>query len=375
MSRSTVLIVGASLSGLACAAALHKRGIDYIIIEKEAQIVTPWRNHYERLHLHTDKGLSSLPYKKWQKGTPRYPSRKQVIEYLEDYCDEFNIQPQFNTEVVSVKKEKESWIITTQQQQFQSKYIIIATGAFNKPKSFQCQGLQTFAGTVVHSSEYRTGKIYQNQNVLVVGFGNSASEIALDLYEQGAHPSLSIRSAVNVVPRDLWGIPILRFSLFLSKLSPRVADAIVAVLMQLKWGNIEKFGLKKMKYGVFQQIEKLSTTPVLDVGTLQHIKQGHIAVFDDIDFVQNQTIHFKNGKQKEFDAIVAAVGFERNDTAFVFVDKSRFDDARLSVDEQQLFGKDGLYFCGFHVSPTGFIREISSAAKQIAKDIAKKENL
>lgn len=375
MNQSTVLIVGASISGLACAAALQRFGIDYIIIEKEAQIATPWRNHYERLHLHTDKGLSCLPYKSWQKQTPRYPSRQQVIDYLEKYQDEFHIQPLFNTEALSIQKQNENWITTTNYQQFQSKHIIIATGAYSKPKPFNCKGIETFPGTVIHSSQYRTGKIYQKQNVLVIGFGNSAAEIALDLYEQGAYPSFSVRSAVNIIPRDLWGIPILRFSLFLSKFSPRVADAIVAILMRLKWGNIEKLGLKKMKYGVFQQIKKLGTIPVIDVGTIQYIKERHIAVFDEIDFVQNQTVYFKNGKQKDFNAIITAVGFERNDTAFVFVDKSRFDDAKLNIKEQQYFGKDGLYFCGFHISSTGLIREISSEAKTIAKDIAKKNKI
>ncbi len=141
--------------------------------------------------------------------------------------------------------------------------------------------------------------------------------------------------------------------------------------MRLKWGNIEKLGLKKIRYGVFAQIEKYGSIPVIDVGTLQQIKEEHIAVFDDIDFVQNQTVHFKSGKEKEFDAIVAAVGFERNDTAILAVDANRFLDARLSIKEQRHFGKDGLYFCGFHISPTGLIREISFEAKKIAKDIAK----
>ncbi|MDQ2753613.1 MAG: NAD(P)/FAD-dependent oxidoreductase [Bacteroidota bacterium] len=372
MNQPTVLIVGASISGLACAAAFHRLGIDYIIIEKETKIAAPWRNHYERLHLHTDKGLSSLPYKQWDNKTPRYPSRQQVIDYLENYSDEFHIQPLFNTEALSIQKQKEHWITITNYHHFQSKYIIIATGAFSQPKLFHCKGLETFPGIVIHSSQYRTGKIYQNQNVLVVGFGNSACEIAIDLYEQGARPSISVRSSVNIIPRDLAGIPILRFSLFLSKLSPRVADAIAALLIRWKWGDVTKLGLQKMKYDVFQQIEKNGTTPVIDVGTLQHIKKGHIVVFDDIDFIQNKTVCFKSGKTKEVDAIIAAVGYERNDTDILAVDTNRFSDAKLSIGKQQYFGKEGLYFCGFHISPAGLIREISLEAKKIAKDIAKK---
>nr|MDQ6903085.1 NAD(P)-binding domain-containing protein [Bacteroidota bacterium] len=102
MTETNTLIIGASIAGLACAGALSEAAIDYLIIEKEAQIVSPWRNHYDRLHLHTNKSLSNLPYKKFYKKIPRYPGRLQVIEYLENYKMVFNINPVFNTEATLV---------------------------------------------------------------------------------------------------------------------------------------------------------------------------------------------------------------------------------------------------------------------------------
>ena len=65
MKESETLIVGASISGLALASSLRKQNLEYIIIEKEVQVATPWRKHYDRLHLHTNKNLSNLPYKKF----------------------------------------------------------------------------------------------------------------------------------------------------------------------------------------------------------------------------------------------------------------------------------------------------------------------
>ena len=75
-----------------------------------------------------------------------------------------------------------------------------------------------------------------------------------------------------------------------------------------------------------------------------------------------------------FDAIVAGIGYYRDYAEIVDVDKSRFEDLKVSSNKQKYFGKDGLYFCGFWVSPTGQIREIALDAKKIAKDIAKKES-
>lgn len=375
MEQASVLIIGASVSGLSSGASLQKQGIDYIIIDKEAQVVTPWRNHYDRLHLHTNKSLSNLPYKKFNRNIPTYPSRQQVVDYLEDYRNTFSIHPRFNTKALSVKKEGDHWITETSNGTFSSKYIIVATGAYTTPKAIDFRGMETFPGKIIHSYGYKTGRDFKGQNVLVAGFGNSACEIAIDLYEQGAMPSMSVRSPVNMVPRDLLGIPILRLSLFMSRLPPRFADRINAPLMRLYFGDITKLGLKKMPYGTFEQIQKDGSIPLLDIGTIKHIRQGHIRIYEGIDHIAGKTVHFTNGKKGEFDSIIAAIGYCRDYANIIHVDQSRFDDLKISVSKQKYFGKDGLYFCGFRIAPTGQFREIASDARKIARDIAHKENL
>jgi cation diffusion facilitator CzcD-associated flavoprotein CzcO len=181
MKQTDTLIVGASISGLASAASLQKQGINYLVIEKQSQVAAPWRNHYDRLHLHTNKRVSHLPLKKFGRTIPRYPSRQQVVDYLEDYQKEFNINPIFNTIAKSIKKEGDYWITATTSGTFTSKYLIMATGICGKPKPVAFKGMETFPGPIIHSYEYKTGKDFKGQKVLVVGFGNSACEIALDL--------------------------------------------------------------------------------------------------------------------------------------------------------------------------------------------------
>ena len=127
MKQSETLVVGASISGLASASSLQKQNIEYIIIEKQSQVATPWRNHYDRLHLHTNKRVSNLPYKKFDNTIPRYPTRQQVVDYLEDYQKEFNINPIFDTEAKLIRKESDYWITETTNETFKSKYLIMAT--------------------------------------------------------------------------------------------------------------------------------------------------------------------------------------------------------------------------------------------------------
>ncbi|HVU54485.1 MAG TPA: NAD(P)/FAD-dependent oxidoreductase [Puia sp.] len=374
--QTNTLIIGASISGLASAACLQKKNIEYVIIEKQDQVAGPWRAHYDRLHLHTSKRFSQLPYKKMGSAYPRYPSRLQVIEYLEAYQKAFDINPLFNREAVSVKKEGDHWITATAGgDSFRSKYLIMATGAYGKPKPIRFKGMETFPGRILHSYDYRSGKDFEGQRVLVVGFGNSACEIAIDLYEQGAAPSMSVRSPVNVISRDILGIPILEISLLLSHLSPRIADMLSAPVVRWVTGDLTRLGLKKLPYGPLQQIQKDGNSPVLDIGTLAHIRKGHIKIYEGIDHIEGRTVCFTDGRREAFDAIVAGIGYYRDYAEFVGVGQERFQDLKTGVDKQQFFGKDGLYFCGYWVSPTGQIREIALDAQKIARDIEKKERL
>jgi len=368
--QTKTLIVGASIAGLASAAALQKQDIDYVMIEKNGQIAMPWRNHYHRLHLHTSKRLSNLPYKKFAGSIPRYPSRQQVVDYLDEYQREFAIEPYYNTEALSIRRVDDHWLTETNHRIFRSEYLIMATGAYSKPRPVDFQGAETFPGNILHSCKYKTGKAYKGQKVLVVGFGNSACEIAIDLYEQGALPSMAVRSPVNIIPRDVFGISVLELSILLSRLPPRIADALAAPLMRLLIGDITKLGLKRMPYGPLEEIRRDGNPPVLDIGTIRHIRQGNIKVYDDIDHIEGSTVYFKSGKSQVFDAIVAGIGYYRDYEEILQVDGSRFDDLRVDVNKQRFFGNEGLYFCGYWISPTGQIRSIAAEAKKIAKDIA-----
>jgi len=375
MKETNTLIIGASVSGLALAACLQKQDIEHLLIEKATSVASPWRNHYLRLHLHTNKRISSLPYKKFEHEIPRYPSRQQVVDYLDNYKKEFGIDPIFDTEATKIVNNSGAWITETTNGIFKSKYVIIATGAFTKPKPIRFKGMESFPGKILHSCEYKTGSDFKGEKVLVVGFGNSACEIAIDLYEQGAQPSMSVRSPVNVIPRDVLGIPILELSLAMSSLPPKFADTINAPLLRLLVGDIAKLGLKKLPYGPLEQIQKNASIPLLDIGTIKHIREGHITIYDDIDHIEGRTVHFRDEKKEEFDAIVAGIGYYRDYEEIIDADRSRFEDLKQPVDKQKYFGKDGLYFCGFWISPTGQIREIGLDAQKIAKDIASKEKL
>ncbi|MCP9769036.1 NAD(P)/FAD-dependent oxidoreductase [Lacihabitans sp. LS3-19] len=373
MIKTNTVIVGASAAGLAAAACLQKQNVDYIILEKQKQVAQLWRNHYDRLHLHTNKKLSNLPFQKFDKNLPTYPPRDAVVDYLDQYAKNQNINPVFETEVFDILREGEYWITTTKKgEKYQSKNVIMATGSTNAPKKATFNGLKTFPGKIIHSSEYKNGEEFKGQKVLVVGFGNSACEQAICLHEHGAFPSLSVRSTVNVLPRDLLGIPILQLGLLTAPLPPRLADTLNASLINFIIGDITKLGLKKSKYGPLEQIQKEKRIPLLDIGTIKLMREGHIKAFGDIKKVEGNLVTFEDNRTENFDAILLATGYVSNLEKFLPENTDRIADLNTKINKQNNFGKDGLYFCGFYISPTGMLREIGIEAKAIANDISKK---
>lgn len=352
------MIIGASFSGLAVAACLSRAKVDYVLIEKGDGVGAPWRHHYDRLHLHTNKRLSGLPYFPWPASAPRYPSRLEVIAYLEEYARAFAIRPSFHTEALSVRRISDEWVTETNTGNIRSRDVVMATGIFGRPKVVALPGQESFPGRVVHSFGYKTGAAFTGQRVLVLGFGNSAGEIAIDLVEQGASVSMAVRSAVNVIPKEILGVPVVELSLLLRWLPPRVADAIAWPLVRGVVGDITRLGLRRKPYGPIEQIVREGKAPVLDIGVVRLIREGAVRVFPGVERIEGSMVCFADGRSAEFDAIVAAVGYERSDAEILEAGRE---------------GDGGLHFCGFWISPTGQIREIARDARKIASAIRKQK--
>ena len=365
------LVIGAGPAGLAVAACLKKRGASCIIVDRASEVGSSWRHHYDRLHLHSDRDRSALPYLSFPAGTPRYPSREQVIGYLELYARHFELAPHFNEEVRTVRPCAPGWIATTTAGVYHSRRVVVATGYNAVPYVPQWRGQERFRGRILHSSEYRSGASFRGQGVLVVGFGNSGGEIAIDLHEHGARVAMAVRGPVNIVPREILGVPVLAISIALNRLPARFADALAAPLVRLIIGDITKLGFRKLRMGPFTQIKARTRIPLIDVGTVKLVREGHIEVLGNIREMGEAGVTFDDGRLRGFDAIIAATGYSpRSD--FFLAPRSDIID----VDQQAARGGDtklGLHYCGFIVSPTGMLREIGIEARRVADEIARLE--
>ena len=364
------LIVGAGAAGLAVAACLKQRGRPFVLIEQSDKVAAAWRQHYDRLHLHTSRSLSGLPDLPMPRGYPRYPGRDQVVAYMEQYAAHFGLEPAFNQRLVRAERVDGRWHAATQDRCYVADNLVITTGYTRRPNLPEWPGRAGFAGPVIHSSAYRNGRPFAGQDVLVVGFGNSGGEIAVDLFDHGARPSIAVRSPVNVVARETLGIPSLTWNLFLSRLPGNMGDWMAAPLVRVSVGDLTRYGLRKSKIGPIQQIKTEGQVPLIDVGTVKLIKGGQLTVYPGIECFTPDGVVFSDGRAAAFDAVVLATGYRPDVDEFI-------PDAAGSIGGDGVptaSGRElapGLYVCGFYISRTGMLREIGIEAKRIAEAIGK----
>jgi len=363
----SAIIVGAGPAGLAVAACLARAHVPFTVLEQKESVAASWRGHYDRLHLHTNKGTSALPYLPFPRGYPRYPSRDQMIDYVETYARTFGIEPRFNEEVVAARRRDGRWEVRTHTATYEAPHLVIATGLNREPVVPQWPGQERYRGRIVHSREYRNGRDFSGRRVLVVGIGNSGGEIAIDLHEHAARPSIAVRGPVNVLPRDILGIPVVVTAMAAGLLPPPVADAFNAPLLRLLLGNLRPLGLQAPPYGSLTQIARTGRIPMIDVGTIDLIKRGVITIRPGIERFVEDGVVFTDGRREAFDAVVLATGFRARVDSFL--------EAQGLVDEHGNPRPDaalpeGLYFCGFNVVARGLLNQIGRDAKGIAAQIA-----
>ena len=157
MTEIDTVVIGASASGLATAACLKKAGVPHLLLEREQHVGHAWRNHYERLHLHTPRGISGLPGLPLPRDYPQYASREQVVAYLEAYVAHHGLAPRFGSEVTRVAREGERWRVQTSADQLSCRRVVIATGLTHTPRAPTWPDQESFEGTVLHSSKYVNG--------------------------------------------------------------------------------------------------------------------------------------------------------------------------------------------------------------------------
>jgi NADPH-dependent glutamate synthase beta subunit-like oxidoreductase len=269
--------------------------------------------------------------------------------------------------VAAVRRDGARWRVEAGEHSATSPIVVVATGWADFPNVPKWPGMGNFAGPIAHSSAYRNSEPYRGKRVLVVGFGNSGADIALELCEAGAEVTLSVRSPVRILPRDLFGLPILNFALAQRFLPARWADAINAPVIRLVVGSIDSLGMKKAAQGPIQMIEEDGRVPVLDTGAVARIRAGKIKVRGAVASFGAREIGFVDGGPAPFDAVILATGFKPDLRGLLPDARGVLDAHGRPIVSDKPSAEPGLYFVGAIAAPTGQLRQINIGATHVAR--------
>ncbi|MDV6040423.1 NAD(P)-binding domain-containing protein [Bacillus sp. SM-B1] len=199
------IVIGGGQAGLASGYHLQKKGLQFLILEASEQATGSWPCYYDSLKLFSPARFSSLPGMKFPAHPDDYPTRNEVIDYLQNYVKNFQLPVMTNQRVESVEREDEVFKIrTVSGETFQTRTVINATGSFHIPFNPVIKDQEIFKGHVIHSSMYRSPNHYINQRVVVVGRRNSAVQISLELADV-SRISLAVRKPVQLMKQKVWG--------------------------------------------------------------------------------------------------------------------------------------------------------------------------
>jgi cation diffusion facilitator CzcD-associated flavoprotein CzcO len=367
------VIIGAGPAGLALAGRFTHEGLPYVLLEKSNQVGHAWHHHYDRLHLHTVKQHSALPYLPFPASYPTYVSRQQLIDYFELYCRHFDIQPRLEQEVKVVRRQGKQWVVHSPTDTYFCERVVIATGYNRRPKQPTWPEQETFSGTWQHSHVYRNGAAFGGKRVLVVGIGNTGAEIALDLYEHGAEPYVSVRGPVNIIKRDVLGRPAQVSAIMLSKLGPKAYDWFAKRIQRWTVGDLSAYGIQTPALAPSAQVRLTGKIPVIDFGTVALIKQQKIKIVPDIQRIEPNQVVFVDGQKLPFDAVILATGYRPAvedflENAATVLNERGYPSALWFDDDAH----DELYFLGFALPTTGILRNINLDSAKVFEQIQRR---
>ncbi|MFJ5879832.1 flavin-containing monooxygenase [Kitasatospora cineracea] len=283
MISTDVAVIGAGQAGLAAADALRRQGIGAVVLEASGSPAGSWPHYYDSLTLFSPARFSALPGMPFDGDPDHYPHRDEVVDYLLRYAERTSTDVRTGIRVERVRQNADGSFLLEHRGggQMRARAVVAATGSFGSPHRPGLPGLDGFGGAVLHAADYRGPSQLAGQRVVVVGAGNSAVQIAVELAHH-ARTTLATRAPVKFARQRPLG---------------RDLHSWLALS-----------GLDTAPLGRF--LRRPPAQPVLDDGryraALASRRPDRAAVFASLG---ERTVTWPDGRVEEVDAIVLATGY------------------------------------------------------------------
>ncbi|KAJ7684497.1 FAD/NAD-P-binding domain-containing protein [Mycena polygramma] len=333
-----VLIVGGGHTGLNVAAQFKHMNIPSLLIEKNLRIGDNWRKRYPTLTLHGPKANSELLYQTFPKTWPVYAPRDKIADWLEQYAQSQDLVTWTNSRLLpgpTYDNSSGRWTVEIdragERVTLHPAHVVLAAGALGAPKIPVMENQSAFDGPVMHSVDYKGGKLFAGKRVVVVGAGNSSADLCQDLSFHGAESVTMVqRSASCVVSSSSVREMVER--LYPEDLGTVVADLLLTAkplpLMQKMFEETAEQALELQKdthKGLREAGFHLNTNRNLfslfnegyggywfDVGCADLIRSGKVKIKHGVEIkrLEKNSVIFTDGSSLEADAIILATSCE-----------------------------------------------------------------
>ncbi|MEZ0340479.1 flavin-containing monooxygenase [Mycobacterium sp. pV006] len=370
--REDVVVVGAGPSGLAVARQLrHEQGIDGVILDRADTPASAWRSRYDGFRLNTCGFWSHLPGQPIPVRHGRWPGRDDMVTYFDDYVRRQRLHVRLGVAVTRIDRAGPGWLVHTDTETHFAAAVLVATSNYHTPWVPPWPGRAGFPGELLHSADYRCSAPFAGRDVLVVGAGNSATEIALQLCDGGAaRVRMSVRTPPHLVPRAAAGIPIDTFSPVFSRLPAPVLDRAADVLQRLRFGDLRDVGLPRPRDGIYTALLQEHRIPTLGDRLVPRIRDGSIEVVSAVTGFDGARVLLSDGTAVRPDVVIAATGYRRGLEPLVGHLGVLTGDG-LPVRNGTRSAATGLWFLGYEEPLVGPLRALRGQAGPVAAAIAR----
>ncbi len=307
----TVLVVGAGPSGLAAVRALVASGRDVVGVERHSDVGGIWdidnpgTPMYESAHLISSRTLSALDGLPMPDDYPDYPSHRELLAYLRDYADHFDLRRHYRFGVAVkevVPADGGAWTARLDDgTSLEAEAVVLAVGNQWRPNLPEVPG--HFSGTAFHSQSYRDPALFRGRRVLVVGAGNSGCDIACDAAVSASFAALSTRRGYRFVPKYILGRPADVFARTGPQLPAPLEQKMFNRLLDTIVGDVTRFGLPAPDH------DALASHPIMNTAVLDHMGHGELVARPDVASVDGDTVQFVDGTSEPYDVVVWATGY------------------------------------------------------------------
>ena len=183
--RVHTLVIGGGQAGLSVGYQLSRRGIPFVIVDASERIGDVWRNRWDSLRLFTQakfNGLAGMPFPAHKNA---FPTKDEMADYLEAYADRFGLPVRTGVRIDRLTREGERFVAKSARGTFEADHVVVAMSNYQKPFVPDLARDLDESIVQIHSMHYRNPAQLQRGDVLIVGAGNSGSEIAKELVQHG----------------------------------------------------------------------------------------------------------------------------------------------------------------------------------------------